>query len=176
MALIIRPALASDAQSIGNLARQFASYLRELGDLTDFKLTANAYLRDGFGTKPAFAGLVAEDQGKVIGYLLYHFGYDSDRAARNQGVGKALMARAASIAREASAEEIIWSGLPIKYYCHHILRKAGGAADHRCFLYEIERRQDLTARRKRLRYRNSDQADASPARRTAAIRTVAIAV
>ena len=83
MALIIRPTLASDAQSIGNLARQFASYLRELGDLTDFKLTANAYLRDGFGTTPAFAGLVAEDQGKVIGYLLYHFGYDSDRAARN---------------------------------------------------------------------------------------------
>jgi len=61
VALIIRPALASDAQSIGNLARQFASYLRELGDLTDFKLTANAYLRDGFGTTPAFAGLVAED-------------------------------------------------------------------------------------------------------------------
>ncbi len=123
MALIIRPALASDAQSIGNLARQFASYLRELGDLSDFKLTANAYLRDGFGTKPVFAGLVAEDLGKVIGYLLYHFGYDSDRAARNmhvvdlyidraarnQGVGKALMARAASIAREASAEEMIWS-------------------------------------------------------------------
>ncbi|PYL74953.1 MAG: hypothetical protein DMF26_09400, partial [Verrucomicrobia bacterium] len=117
VALIIRPALASDAQSIGNLARQFAGYLRELGDLTDFKLTANAYLRDGFGATPAFAGLVAEDQGKVIGYLLYHFGYDSDRgarnmhvvdlyvdrAARNQGVGKALMARAASIAREASA-------------------------------------------------------------------------
>jgi GNAT superfamily N-acetyltransferase len=109
VALIIRPALGSDAQSIGNLARQFASYLRELGDLTDFKLTASAYLRDGFGTTSAFAGLVAEDQGKVIGYLLYHFGYDSDRAARNQGVGKALMARAASIARESSAEEMIWS-------------------------------------------------------------------
>jgi GNAT superfamily N-acetyltransferase len=121
--VIIRPALASDAQSIGNLARQFASYLRSLGDLSDFKLTAHAYLRDGFGTKPAFAGLVAEDQGKVIGYLLYHFGYDSDRAsrnmhvvdlfvdraARNRGVGKALMARAASIARETSAEEMIWS-------------------------------------------------------------------
>jgi GNAT superfamily N-acetyltransferase len=123
VALIIRPALASDAQSIGTLARQFAGYLRELGDLTDFKLTANAYLRDGFGTKPAFAGLVAENRGKVIGYLLYHFGYDSDsaalnlhvvdlyveRSARNQGVGKALMARVASIARQASAAEIIWS-------------------------------------------------------------------
>jgi ribosomal protein S18 acetylase RimI-like enzyme len=123
VALIIRPALASDAQSIGNLARQFAGYLRELGDLTDFKLTANACLHDGFGTKPAFAGLVAENQDKVIGYLLYHFGYDSDRAAlnmhvvdlyvdraaRNQGVGKALMATAASIAREAGAPEMIWS-------------------------------------------------------------------
>src|SRR6266513_1173229 len=86
VALIVRPALASDAQSIGNLARQFASYLRELGDLTDFKLTAKAYLRDGFGTKPTFAGLVAEDQGKVIGYLLYQYCYDSDRAARNMHV------------------------------------------------------------------------------------------
>lgn len=123
MALIIRAALPSDAESIGNLARQFASYLRELGDLTQFQLTTDAYLRDGFGTQPAFAGLVAEDQAKVIGYLLYHFGYDSDRAARNmhvvdlyvdpaarnQGVGKALMARAANIARETSAEEMIWS-------------------------------------------------------------------
>jgi len=123
VALIIRPALASDAQSIGNLARQFAGYLRELGDLTDFKLTASAYLRDGFGAKPAFAGLVAENQDKIIGYLLYHFGYDSDRAtlnmhvvdlyvdlaARNQGVGKALMGKAANIARQANATEMIWS-------------------------------------------------------------------
>ena len=29
------------------------------------------------------AGLVAEVDDNVIGYLLYHFGYDSDRAARN---------------------------------------------------------------------------------------------
>jgi ribosomal protein S18 acetylase RimI-like enzyme len=123
LAVIIRPALANDARSIGNLARQFASYLSELGDLIEFKLTADAYLRDGFGTKPTFAGLVAEDQDRLIGYLLYHFGYDSDRAARNmhvvdlyvdrtarnKGVGRALMAKAASIAREASAEEMIWS-------------------------------------------------------------------
>jgi GNAT superfamily N-acetyltransferase len=121
--LIIRPALASDADSIGNLARRFADYLRDLGDSTEFRLTAEAYLRDGFGPMPAFAGLVAEDKGDVIGYLLYHFGYDSDRAARNfhivdlfverearrRGIGKALMIQAAGIAREAGAEELIWS-------------------------------------------------------------------
>src|SRR5215813_13326382 len=115
MAFTIRPALAGDAQSVGRLAGDFADYLRSLGDPTEFKLTAEAYLRDGFGPSPAFSGLAAEETGRVIGYLLYHFGYDSDRAARNlhiadlyvdrparkRGVGKALMVRAASIARDA---------------------------------------------------------------------------
>jgi ribosomal protein S18 acetylase RimI-like enzyme len=123
MTFIIRPALAGDAHAIGNLAQQFAGYLRSLGDPTDFKLTAETYLGDGFGATPAFAGLVAEDQGTVIGYLLYHFGYDSDKAARNlhvvdlyvdpavrtRGVGTALMSHAAGIAREAGAQELIWS-------------------------------------------------------------------
>ena len=123
MALVVRDARASDADSIGELARQFANYLRGLGDRTDFKLTAETYLRDGFGAVPAFAGIVAEEEGKVIGYLLYHFGYDSDKAARtlhiadlyvegtkrHQGAGRALMAEAAKIAREAGADEMIWS-------------------------------------------------------------------
>jgi hypothetical protein len=81
MAIRIRPARASDADEIGELARQFAEYLGSLGDPTEFKLSAEAYLRDGFGKQPAFSGLVAEDGGKVVGYLLYHLGYDSDAAA-----------------------------------------------------------------------------------------------
>jgi len=123
MALSIRPALPSDAPAVGSLAKQFASYLHALGDQTDFKLTAEAYLRDGFGLRPAFKGLVAEEDDKVIGYLLYHFGYDSDGAfsnlhvvdlyvdsqTRKKGVGKALMMAAAKIAREAGSREIFWS-------------------------------------------------------------------
>jgi len=123
MALIIRPAADADAEAVGELARQFAEYLRNLGDTTDFKLSAEAYLRDGFGPKPAFAGLVAVIDGNVIGYLLYHFGYDSDRATRNlhmvdlyvdlevrkRGVGRALMTEAARIAREEGAQELVWA-------------------------------------------------------------------
>ena len=123
MTFIIRLALAGDAHAVGKLAQQFAGYLRNLGDPTDFKLTAETYIRDGFGVTPAFAGLVAEDRGAVIGYLLYHFGYDSDKAIRNlhivdlyvdsavrrQGVGTALMSHVAGIAREARAQELIWS-------------------------------------------------------------------
>jgi len=107
MGLTVRSALATDAAAVGRLAKQFASYLRSLGDETDFKLTAEAYLRDGFGLRPAFAGLVAEEEGQVMGYLLYHFGYDFDGAFRNlhvadlfvgssarrKGIGRALMTR-----------------------------------------------------------------------------------
>jgi ribosomal protein S18 acetylase RimI-like enzyme len=123
MAFSIRAALASDAFAVGRLAKQFASYLRDLGDQTDFRLNAEEYLRDGFGLQPAFRGLVAEYQGHVIGYLLYHFGYDSDGAfsnlhvvdlyvdsqERRKGVGRALMMAVAGIAREAKVQEIIWS-------------------------------------------------------------------
>lgn len=123
MAFAIRGALASDAPAIGRLANQFASYLRSLGDSTDFKLTADAYLRDGFGLRPAFEGLVAEEDGCVIGYLLYHFGYDSDGAFRNlhivdlyvdakarrRGIGRGLMMAVAAVGRRADAREMIWS-------------------------------------------------------------------
>jgi ribosomal protein S18 acetylase RimI-like enzyme len=123
MAFMIRAALASDAPAIGTLANQFASYLRNLGDPTDFKLTAEACLRDGFGLRPAFEGLVAEEDGSVIGYLLYHFGYDSDGAFRNlhivdlyvdakarkQGIGRGLMKAVAAVGRQAGAQEMIWS-------------------------------------------------------------------
>ncbi len=49
MSLTIRGARASDAASIGRLAGEFADYLRSLGDASEFNLTAEAYLPDGFG-------------------------------------------------------------------------------------------------------------------------------
>ncbi|HVY71172.1 MAG TPA: GNAT family N-acetyltransferase [Verrucomicrobiae bacterium] len=135
MSFIVRKALASDAPAIGILAREFAGYLRELGDQSELNLTAETFLRDGFGPQPAFEGLVAEDQGRVVGYLLHHFGYDSDGAFRNlhivdlyvasdarrKGAGQALMQGAAGVARDASARELVWSvyhanGLATAFY------------------------------------------------------------
>jgi ribosomal protein S18 acetylase RimI-like enzyme len=123
MMLNIRAASAEDAQSVGKLAQQFADYLRSLGDTTDFKLNAQAYLRDGFGTNPAFSGLVAEQDDDIVGYLLYHFGYDTDNAmrilhvvdlyvderVRRQGVGKDLMSAAAKLSRDAGGMQLFWS-------------------------------------------------------------------
>jgi GNAT superfamily N-acetyltransferase len=124
VALTIRAAVASDAAAVAQLMAESAAYLRALGDTsTDFNFTAETYLRDGFGPNPAFSGLVAVDEGEVSGHLLYHFGYDTDRAirllhvvdlmvregSRKQGIGKALMHRVAELAREAGASELFWA-------------------------------------------------------------------
>lgn len=119
----IRPATADDAEAISKLASEFHAYLNRLGDPTKFHFNASTYLRDGFGERPAFVGLVAEsDNSIVIGYLILHFGYDTDHGRREayiddvyvqeswrgHAVGKALMVRAANTAREHGAEALWW--------------------------------------------------------------------
>jgi hypothetical protein len=42
--LVIRAATRDDAEAIGEFARQFADYLRSLGDPTEFRFDAEAYL------------------------------------------------------------------------------------------------------------------------------------
>jgi len=119
----VRPAKPEDARAVGELARKFAAYLRQLGDRADFQFDAKAYLRDGFGPNPAFSGLVAETHEQLVGYLLYHPGYDTDRAVRilhivdlyvdepfrRQRIARALMEDVARIGREIGAQELFWS-------------------------------------------------------------------
>ncbi len=123
MGVVVRAATAADAGAVGALAEEFQDYLRGLGDRTEFRFDGQTYLRDGFGPNPAFAGFVAEADGQIAGYLLYHFGYDTDRGdrlmyvidlyvrqvRRGLGVGRALMERAAATAREAGASSLIWT-------------------------------------------------------------------
>ena len=119
----IREATRDNAAAIGALAKEFADYLRSLGDTADFSFNVDTYLRDGFGDNPAFQGLVAEIDNEVVGYLLYHPGYDADLAMRTlhvidlyvrpvnrlQGVGRALMKRASEICASAGGKGLLWS-------------------------------------------------------------------
>ena len=111
------------------MALDFAVYLRGLGDKTNFRLNAKTYLRDGWGKSPAFKGLLATVDGRPAGYILYHFGYDTDRAFkimymadlyvreeyRRSGVGQALVERALEICRKAGAKRLFWS-----VYAHNL--------------------------------------------------------
>jgi ribosomal protein S18 acetylase RimI-like enzyme len=125
MSISIRDATAADAQRVIDLYDEFNRYLSELGvgDGEDCNFTQELYRRDGFGPNPAFFGLIAESDGDVVGYLLYHFGYDTEladrvmyildlyvtQAQRMRGAGASLMARAKSICHDADATEILWS-------------------------------------------------------------------
>ena len=120
---VIRKARLADVPAIACLAAEFAQYLRGLGDSTEFRLNADALERDGFGQEPAFGGVVAEMGGGVVGYLLYHDGYDTDaacrlliiadlfvtQAARGRGAGTALMREAREIAVSRGAKQFVWT-------------------------------------------------------------------
>lgn len=123
MKVIIRPAVANDAESIGQLSKEFIEYLRSIGDDAELKFDAKVFQRDGFGSNPAFSGLIAELEGEIFGYLLYHFGYDVDYATRTlhvidlyvrengrgQGIGRALMRRAGEICRATGGKQLFWA-------------------------------------------------------------------
>ncbi|MCA9995037.1 MAG: GNAT family N-acetyltransferase [Anaerolineales bacterium] len=119
----IRPIQREDAPEMARLHAQSAAYLRALGDDTDFQFNAQIYLRDGFGDNPAFSGFCAVLGNQLVGYLLYNWGYDTDRALRylfiidllvdeqqrQSGIGKALMNHAAAFCREMGGAELFWA-------------------------------------------------------------------
>lgn len=119
----IRVAKREDAQAIGAMLNEFCTYLKSIGDDTDFKCKAATFLRDGFGKNPAFKGIVADINGEAVGYLLYHFGYNTDLAMRimhivdlyvrpvyrRQGIGKALIEKAGEICNKAGGKRLFWS-------------------------------------------------------------------
>jgi GNAT superfamily N-acetyltransferase len=123
MRFSIRQAVREDAESVEALETEFSSDLRSIGIAAESSFNAESYLRDGFGPKAAFAGLVADTGTELVGYLLYHLGYESEDAARilvvmdlyvrrdsrRHGVGRALMGEAVEVCRRLGGSQVCWS-------------------------------------------------------------------
>jgi ribosomal protein S18 acetylase RimI-like enzyme len=118
----IRACLTSDAAGIESLFREFVAYLRSIGDKNDYRFSAQQYLTDGFGTDPAFRGLVAEDTSGLIGYVLFSRHYDGDYVrnfyiadlyvrgdSRGKGVGRMLMKALRDVAIAEGVSRLSWS-------------------------------------------------------------------
>ena len=127
--LLIRPALAKDVPLLRTLIHEFAEFEHDHTIATDETL-----LRDGFGPKPMFRFLLAEAEGEPAGYALFfecHASFQGpglyleDVFVRPQfratGIGKALCAQVAAIARKENRFAIMftvmnWNRHAIEFY------------------------------------------------------------
>lgn len=120
--LSIRAATVNDVGLLKALIYELAEYERE----KQFVMITEADLvRDGFGAAPEFRALIAEWDGQAAGYALF-FGFYSTwegrpglfledlfvrQAFRGKGVGRALLAKVAGIARRENCYGVRWEVL-----------------------------------------------------------------
>jgi GNAT superfamily N-acetyltransferase len=118
--LSIRPAHAGDVPMLNTFIHEFAEFER-----LPVAATEAGLLRDGFGGSPKFRVLIAEWEGLPAGYALFFDYYSSfeGRAGlflediyvrdqyRGKGIGGALLARIASVAREQNCFGVRWQVL-----------------------------------------------------------------
>ncbi len=118
----IRAALASDVPPVLELIRDLATYEREPHAVV---ATEADLLRDGFGERPFFYCLIAEEDGVPAGFAFYFFNYSTWRgrpgihledlfvrpAFRGRGIGKALLIRVAEFAVANGCVRFQWDVL-----------------------------------------------------------------
>ncbi len=117
----IRPAGPEDAGDIVRLVRALAVYENE--PVESVKMTQADVLRDGFQEPRRFEVLLAEHGGEAVGFALFFHNYSTwegragiyvedlfvEERARGLGLGRALLAAIARIARDRQCPRIdLW--------------------------------------------------------------------
>jgi GNAT superfamily N-acetyltransferase len=105
---------AAEPQDVGTLLR----LIRELAEFEqlshEVRATEADLLREGFGRTPRYEALLAEEDGRALGFALYFHNFSTFEGrsglhledifvrdeARGRGIGRKLMARLAAIAAE----------------------------------------------------------------------------
>lgn len=118
----IRAATPGDAKVIVALIRELAAYEREPDAAV---ATEEDILRDGFGDRPRFEVLIAEEDGEVAGFAFYFFTYSTWRGRpclyledlfvrppfRRRGLGLSLLRELAKVAVRERCERMVWQVL-----------------------------------------------------------------
>jgi|SRR5215471_8700977 len=119
--LSIRLATVNDAGLLLSLIRELADYEHELSSVT---ITESQLAQHGFGANPKFRALIAEWAGQPAGYAVF-FPFFSTWTGphmfledvfvrpqlRGKGIGSALMAHVARVAREENCYAMRWEVL-----------------------------------------------------------------
>ena len=117
----IRPATVEDVPLLREMIVEFATFERLVDELT---VTEETLAYDGFGAERRFRVLIAEWDGKPVGYAMYFPFYSSFQGPglfledvyvrqefRAKGIGKALMADVAAIAVREGLWAMRWEVL-----------------------------------------------------------------
>lgn len=129
---VIRAAKASDVPPILAFIRELAAYEREPDAVI---ATEERLLADGFGPTPLFHCLMAERDGRAVGFALYFYNYSTwlgrpglyledmfvQPQFRGLGIGKTLLKEVALIARARGCvrmqwEVLDWNTTAIEFY------------------------------------------------------------
>ena len=122
MATTIRPATRADVSTILTFIHALAAYERDPGAVI---ATEEDLLRDGFGDRPYYSCLIAEEDGAPAGFAFYFFDYSTwlgrpglyledlfvHPEFRGRGIGKVLLQRVAAIAVEMGCPRMKWEVL-----------------------------------------------------------------
>ena len=120
--MTIRPAEPRDCQTICDLVYELAVYERLAEKAV---ATAGDIERDLFGENPVIRVLIAEEEGRALGFALFFRSYSTflgrpgiyledlfvHESDRSRGVGKALLSAVAQVAASEGAGRLEWSVL-----------------------------------------------------------------
>lgn len=119
MAFRIRPAVEGDAAALAAAMNELNLHEGKEPD----RHSPASVLRDGFGPDRAFSALVAERDGRLVGYACYFPAYNTDLAARGlwladlyvadaerrRGTGRRLLAAVAAEAVRRGLASVEWA-------------------------------------------------------------------
>lgn len=137
--LRLRAATAEDAEVVAGMA---AALSRHEG-VPPPNFTAETFRRDGFGPDAAFATILAELDGRPVGYAISYPAYDVQSGsrgrhvadlyvepeARGRGVGKALLAMVARVAKAHGARWLVLQMMRSNSNAEAFYRHLGGRQD-----------------------------------------------
>ena len=121
MSITIRRIVKEDCARLLELVHELAVYEKAPEEVT---VTLDHFIDSGFGEKPVWWGFAAEENGIVIGFVLYYIRYSTwkgqrmyledflvTETARNKGIGKLLFDRLIEEAKEKKFSGIVWQVL-----------------------------------------------------------------
>jgi len=138
--LNIRPATANDTALLKRLIGELAEFERLSHEVI---ITEEDLRRDGFGPSPKFRGMIAEWDGEPAGYAFIYTTYSTFKGSagifledlfvrtqfRGKGIGKALLAEVARIARDEKCYGVRWEVLDWNQPAIDFYKKYGAGLD-----------------------------------------------